>query len=46
MKQDWTDGTKKRWSRLFVYCNEHTFQKPVLYEPYFNDYSYIIHIEY
>jgi hypothetical protein len=21
MKHDWTDGTKKRWSRLFVYCN-------------------------
>ena len=21
MKHDWTDGTKKRWSRLFVYRN-------------------------
>jgi hypothetical protein len=21
MKHDWTDGTKKRWSRLFVYAN-------------------------
>jgi hypothetical protein len=20
MKHDWTDGTKKRWSRLFVYA--------------------------
>jgi hypothetical protein len=36
MKHDSTDGTKKRWSRLFVYAtyfSERTFQKPVLYEP-------------
>ena len=43
MKHGWTDGTKKRWSRLFRQLFFFsclvvwTFQKPVL-EPYFKDY--------
>ena len=24
MKHDWTDATKKRWSRLFVYAISHS----------------------